>query len=162
MKVAGFIVVLAITLAAIVVLAGQLGFYAGNAPADIGVHNGRLKPPSITPNSVSSQADLYPDHPQRSSAGIAPFTFKGDADLALQKLAIILQRFGRTTVVEQRADYLYAQCITPLMNFTDDVEFWLDRNANLIHVRSASRLGKGDMGANRARIEKIRARFQEN
>lgn len=162
MKVLGVVAVLALTLVAVAVLIGQLGFFAGTAPSDIGVHNGRFKPPSLTPNSVSSQAGGYPDHPQRSYASIAPFAFKGDADLAMQRLAAILKTFDRTTLVAQQPDYLYAQCRTPLMNFTDDVEFWLDRNANLIHVRSASRLGKGDMGANRARVEKIRAQFQEN
>jgi uncharacterized protein (DUF1499 family) len=37
------------------------------------------------------------------------------------------------------------------------VEFYFDEEKNLIHVRSASRLGKSDLGVNRARIEKIRA-----
>ncbi|MEO5655608.1 MAG: DUF1499 domain-containing protein, partial [Nitrosospira sp.] len=53
-------------------LAGQLGLLKGTQPTDLGVHDGRLKPPSKTPNSVSSQASLYPDHPQRAYAEIAP------------------------------------------------------------------------------------------
>lgn len=162
MKVLGFVVLFALTLTAIVVLVGQLGFLAGSAPSDIGVHDGRLKPPSVTPNSVSSQADLYPEHPQRSDAGIAVFSFQGDADAAMQKLAILLKQTKHTTLVVQQPDYLYAQCSTPLLKFTDDVEFWLDRKAGVIHVRSASRLGKSDLGANRARVEKIRAQFQKN
>lgn len=42
------------------------------------------------------------------------------------------------------------------MGFVDDVEFLLEA-AGAIQVRSASRLGKGDLGVNRARIEAIRA-----
>ena len=61
------------------VLAGQLGLLKGKAPTDLGVHDGRLKPPSKTPNSVSSQAVLYPDHPQLAYASIAPLQLKGDA-----------------------------------------------------------------------------------
>ena len=57
------------------------------------------------------------------------------------------------------ADYLYATYTTPLMRFVDDVEFWLDPTAPVIHVRSASRIGHGDRGLNRARIEALRARF---
>jgi len=162
MKVLAWIGLLLLVLAALVVMAGQLGFLAGNMPTDLGVHGGRLKPPSATPNSVSSQADLYPDHAQRGYASIAPLTFQGDTDAAMQKLATVLHQFERTTLVEQRSDYLYAQCSTPLLKFTDDVEFWLDRKAGVIQVRSASRLGKGDLGANRARVEKIRAQFQKN
>ncbi|MGS0756585.1 DUF1499 domain-containing protein [Roseateles sp. GG27B] len=33
---------------------------------------------------------------------------------------------------------------------------WFDPSAQVIQVRSASRLGKGDMGANRQRIEAVR------
>ncbi|HEY9596037.1 MAG TPA: DUF1499 domain-containing protein, partial [Cyanophyceae cyanobacterium] len=45
------------------------------------------------------------------------------------------------------------------MGFVDDVEFFLDDNANVIQVRSASRLGESDLGVNRKRIETIRAEF---
>jgi uncharacterized protein (DUF1499 family) len=37
------------------------------------------------------------------------------------------------------------------------VEFLLDPAARVIHVRSASRLGRRDFGTNRERIEAIRA-----
>ena len=39
------------------------------------------------------------------------------------------------------------------MRFVDDVEFFYDDKAGLIHVRSASRLGRRDFGVNRARVE---------
>jgi uncharacterized protein (DUF1499 family) len=47
------------------------------------------------------------------------------------------------------------------MGFVDDVEFLLDDTAKVIHVRSASRLGKSDLGVNRQRIETIRAKLNE-
>jgi uncharacterized protein (DUF1499 family) len=47
------------------------------------------------------------------------------------------------------------------MGFVDDVEFYLDADAKVIHVRSASRLGQSDLGVNRKRIETIRAKLQE-
>ena len=43
------------------------------------------------------------------------------------------------------------------MKFVDDVEFWFDPKAQVIQVRSASRVGEGDMGVNRKRIEAVRA-----
>ena len=39
-------------------------------------------------------------------------------------------------------------------------EFWFDPRAGLIHVRSASRMGRNDFGVNRARVEAIRARLE--
>lgn len=138
---------------------GQLGFLKGKAPTNLGVVEGRLKPPAKTPNSVSSQASLYPDHPQRDYANIAPIAFTGDAKAAFARLAAIVAALPGTTVVETRDDYLYAQCSTRWLQFTDDLELSLDAAAKLVHVRSASRLGLKDFGANRARVEAIRAAF---
>lgn len=45
------------------------------------------------------------------------------------------------------------------MKYVDDVEFWFDPSAGVIQVRSASRLGESDLGANRSRIEAIRVRL---
>jgi uncharacterized protein (DUF1499 family) len=69
--------IIVVALAVLVVVAGQSSWLRGTPPADLGVHNGKLKPPSATPNSVSSQAALYPDHPQHQYAGIAPLAVQG-------------------------------------------------------------------------------------
>jgi uncharacterized protein (DUF1499 family) len=53
-------------------------------------------------------------------------------------------------------DFLQAETMTPLMRFRDDVQLRYDHAAGLIHVRSSSRLGIGDMGANRRRVEMLR------
>lgn len=151
---------LALVLISIAVVgAGQAGLLAGSPPASIGVRDGRLAPPSLTPNSVSSQASLYPDHPQRAYASIEPLAFTGDPDLAMQRLTRALVAMPRTTVVEQQGDYLRAEAESPWLRFRDDMEFWIDRPSQVIHVRSASRLGRKDFGANRARVEALRARF---
>jgi uncharacterized protein (DUF1499 family) len=147
---------------AAIFLAGQFGVLRGRAPEGLGVKEGRLKRPSFNPNSVSSQASIYADHPQKDYAQIAPLSFQGDPDVAMRKLLDILKATERTDIVTQESDYLYAQCTTQLLKFTDDVEFWMDRSANIIHVRSASRLGRKDFNANRERIEKIRAQFNLN
>jgi uncharacterized protein (DUF1499 family) len=159
MKLIGFIFYLAIAIAIILVIAGQLGLLTGKAPTNLGVKDGRLKPPSKTPNSVSSQALLYADHPQKEYAAIEPFKFSGDGAAAMEKLANLLQKQERTTLVARSPDYIYAQCATAVLKFTDDVEFWLDKPNNVIQVRSSSRLGRKDFEVNRARIESIRAQF---
>lgn len=141
------------------IVAGQAGFLSGNVPQNLGVVDGKLSPPSATPNSVTSQADLYPAHPQRDYSKIAPLTYTGDADEAMKKLADVLARSEGTVVVKNEAGYIYAQSTTALMRYTDDLEFWLDRANTTIQVRSASRIGKSDLGKNRKRIESIRESF---
>lgn len=143
------------------VLAGaRLGLLNGQRPADLGVTNGRLKPPSLTRNSVSSQARLYPDHPQRAYAAVEPLPLRDrSAAASLQTLAAVLQAMPGVTVVEQRPDYLYAQAQTRWLRFVDDVEFWADPAAGVVEVRSASRLGREDFGVNRARIDAVRAAY---
>ena len=160
MKVLSMFGLAVVALATAVVGAGQLGFLAGTPPAQLGVTDGRLQRPSLSPNSVSSQAALYAGHPQLAYANIEPLSFTGDGDAAMTRLAALLERTSGTLVVKRQPGYIYAQCTTPLLRFTDDVEFWLDGSARQIQVRSASRLGRKDFGANRARIEAIRARFQ--
>ena len=58
--------------------------------------------------------------------------------------------------------YLYAEFTSRLMRYVDDVEFLEDSTAGVIHVRSASRLGYTDLGANRKRIENIRGLLTKN
>ena len=161
MKILWFLALLVVVLALVLIIAGQMGLLAGKAPSRLGVTDGRLKPPSSTPNSVSSQASLYPDHPQQAYAAIAPLTFKGDGEAAIKQLAQVLTQMPRTVIVTQNADYLYAQSTTALLKFTDDVEFWLDQPNHVIQARSSSRLGRKDLGVNRARLEAIRAAFAE-
>lgn len=157
MKFAFYIVLAAIVLA---LVAAQVGWLSGQRPADLGVKDGRLKPPSRTRNSVSSQAALYPDHAQRSYAAIdsLPFKASGSAD-SIRSLDAVLRAMPDITIVEQRADYIYAQAQTRWLKFVDDLEFWANPSTGVIELRSASRLGREDFGVNRKRIEWIRAAY---
>ncbi|MDZ4282896.1 MAG: DUF1499 domain-containing protein [Hydrogenophaga sp.] len=157
MKIAFYIVLAAIVLA---LVAAQFGLLSGQRPGDLGVKDGRLKPPSVTRNSVSSQAAQLPDHPQRTYASIDPLPFKaGGAGASLKALETVLGAMPGATIVEQRADYLYAQAQTRWLKFVDDMEFWANPASGVIELRSASRLGREDFGVNRQRIEKIRAAY---
>lgn len=138
-------------------VAGQMGALRGQRPADLGVAQGRLKPPSATANSVSSQAGLYPDHPMHREALIAPFPLHGDGQASMRALAQLLASQPGAALVVQRGDYLHAEFSTPVLHFVDDVEFWADPAADVVQVRSASRIGRKDFGVNRARIESLRA-----
>lgn len=154
------IFLIAVGLAALVVIAGQVGLLGGQRP-ELGVVDGRLQPPSPTPNSVSSQTHLHPGHPQAAYAAVDPLPLKAaGAAASLRALADVLQAMPGVTVVEQKDNYLRAQAQTRWLKFIDDLEFWIDPQVNpqqaRIEVRSASRLGRKDFGVNRARLEAIR------
>jgi uncharacterized protein (DUF1499 family) len=142
-----------------VVLAARLGAFSGSAPSRLGVAEGKLKAPSKSPNSVSSQAALWPEHPQREYAAIAPLALRGDGPATIERLAQVIEAMPGAQLVERRPDYLYARFTTPWMRFIDDAEFWFDPSAGVVQVRSASRVGRKDFGVNRGRIEALRARL---
>jgi uncharacterized protein (DUF1499 family) len=154
----GIVVALA-ALVVLAVVAGQMGFLQGKPPADLGVNGGRLKRPSATPNSVTSQADLFADHAMRDYARIAPLPASGAAQPSIARVRAVIERMPGASVIEQRDDYIYARFETQLLRFVDDAEFWYDPAAQAIQVRSASRLGRKDFGVNRARIEAIREKL---
>lgn len=140
-------------------VAARLGAFSGHSPGNLGLREGKFKPPSRTPNSVSSQAGLWPENPQREYATIAPLALQGDGPATIARLAQLIQSIDGARIVERRPDYLYAQFTTRLMRFVDDAEFWFDPAAGVVQVRSASRVGRGDLGVNRARVEALRARL---
>jgi uncharacterized protein (DUF1499 family) len=146
-------------LAVLLTVAAQFGLLRGAAPADLGVRDGKLKRPSKTPNSVSSQADLWPDHPQRQYAQVAPLALVGDGAATIARLKAICERMPGATVVTSEPDYLRVQFETRLMKYVDDAEFWLDPMHGVVQVRSASRLGQRDFNVNRERVEAIRAQL---
>jgi uncharacterized protein (DUF1499 family) len=152
-----WLLILVIGLAVLAVVLGQLGLLRGGAPKDLGVKDGKLKRPSKTPNSVTSQAHHWPEHPQQQTSRIDPLPLRGDGPATLARLKNIVAAMPGAQVISAEGDYLYAQFTTPLMKYTDDTEFWFDRAAGVVQVRSASRLGQRDFAANRKRIEAIRA-----
>jgi len=132
------------------ILSILLAACAGERPANLGAKDGRLAACPTSPNCVSSQAD---DERHR----IAPLAFNGDPDGAFARLKQLLARRKDTTVIEEKSGYLRVELRTTF--FVDDCEFLLDRERQVIQVRSASRLGYSDLGKNRSRLEEIREQF---
>lgn len=130
-----------------------MGWLAGTRPSDLGIRDGRLKAAPQTPNAVSSQVA------ESSSAYIRPLAVAGSASAWFGRLKEVVATQKGAKVITSTPEYLYAEFSSPLLGFVDDVEFQLDAGAGVVHVRSASRLGLSDLGANRRRIEAIRARM---
>ncbi|MEE3715986.1 DUF1499 domain-containing protein [Tumidithrix elongata RA019] len=128
--------------------------FSGTRPTNLGVQAGKLSPCPNSPNCVSSQSsDL--EHK------IDPIRYTGDPAKAIANLKTVIQGLERTKIISETEDYLYAEFTSALMGYVDDVEFYLNRETNVIEVRSASRLGQSDLGVNRKRVEAIRTRLQD-
>jgi uncharacterized protein (DUF1499 family) len=152
-----FAVLIFIALPAIIWIFGQLNFFAGRRPEDLGPRDGLLRPPMKGwRNVVSSQAGLHEHEPHQL---IAPLAYTGTGQVAMQKLLRVLQGMKGAAVVTVEPNYIHAEFKSLLLNMVDDAEFLLDESASVIHMRSGSRLNRKDFGANRARLETIRARF---
>lgn len=77
-------------------------------------------------------------------------------DATWAALMDVLEGRERVEIKTQGPDYIWAIESTALFSFTDDLEFQKDSEAGVIHIRSASRVGYYDFGANRKRLEAIR------
>ena len=154
---------LPLILAALVLLlfvAGQIGLLKSHAPDDLGVRDGKLKPPSSTDNSVTSQASLYPESPQQDYASIAPITLlDGDEDgtATLAQIEEVIANSENAVVVKREGNYLHVEFTSKGLKFIDDAEFWFDPKQGIIQVRSAARLGRKDFGMNRKHVEMVRS-----
>lgn len=146
-----------IALPATLILAGQLGLLSGTRPTDLGLKNGLLKAPIKDYwNVISSHAEKQPHTDYHV---ITPIKFSGSGKEAFAKLEAIVRAMDGATIVTKQDTYIYAEFQTKILKFIDDVEFVLDEPAGVIQIRSASRLGRKDLGANRTRLEAIRSKF---
>ena len=149
------LIALACAITAIEYFGGQpMGLFKGARPDNLGFSAGKFAPPSWKPNCVSSTVDKSDD-----KHFIAPITYSGAGADAWKKIVSIVKGNSRVTLMSETADYLYVEFKSAGLGFVDDVEFALDEKAGVIQVRSASRLGVRDFGANRARVEAIRGQF---
>jgi uncharacterized protein (DUF1499 family) len=123
---------------------------AGEPPASLGVHGSKLSPCPASPNCISSDATDF-------SHRAPPFELAIPSPEAWQIARSVVSFLPRTVVVTQTPGYLHAECSSALFGFVDDLELQLRAPERLIAVRSASRLGYGDLGVNRARVEELRA-----
>lgn len=127
------------------------GCSGGRPPSNLGVAEGRLAPCPSSPNCVSSRAEA-------AEQRVEPLRYDGDAAQARIRLLGVLNGMERVRIVRSGEDYIHAEFSSAMFGFVDDVEFQFGL-LGVIHLRSASRTGYYDFGANRERVEAIRAQF---
>lgn len=133
--------------------ASLLAVGAANAQAP-GAKAGLLATCPDRNNCINSDA-TDPRH------AIAPFRLKAPPADAWSELKRVVETTPDTQIVQATPDYLSVAFTTGRLRFTDDVEFLLRPQQNQIAIRSASRFGYYDFGANRNRVDALRAKLRE-
>jgi uncharacterized protein (DUF1499 family) len=114
----------------------------------------KLSPCPDSPNCVSSQS-------ADEAHFIEPLHYSGSPADARQKLIDILENTKRVRLVKVETDYIHAEFRSSVFRFVDDVKFWFPPDKPIIHVKSASRKGYYDFGANRRRVERLRIMLEK-
>lgn len=142
-----------------IVAASLLGLGAcarGAAPKAGGVTDGRLAACPSSPNCVSSFADTD-DSVHR--VDVLPVT--GSAEETMDALVRAIESMPRSKIITREGAYLHAEFRSRLIRYVDDLELLVQSESGVVHVRSASRIGHSDLGANRKRVGALRARLIE-
>lgn len=121
-------------------------------PDGLGPGDGRLSPCPSTPNCVNT-GDRHPD-------GTEPIFLRDTSDATWSAVVDVVLSMPRTTELDRGDRYLHVEQRTRLLRFADDLELLL-RPDNELLVRSASRVGQGDLGANARRVQDLRDRLNE-
>jgi uncharacterized protein (DUF1499 family) len=117
---------------------------------ELGMFSGKLHACHDKPNCLCSE---YPGNQY-----IEPIAIKND-NLDMSKYVKIVSDMGGSLHTVEK-NYLRAAFTTPIMRFVDDFELRLDTDNDLLHLRSASRVGHSDFGKNRQRITEFRRRLE--
>ena len=148
------VIIIVLILALLVAMFFVRGFMSrsGEAP---GLVNGQLTKCPDKPNCVCSEIS------SAQSAFVSPIELESVnvADVWLLLTTTINEQGGQIQI--ETGDYLAATFTSTVFGFVDDLEARMDVEQGVIHLRSASRVGHSDFGANRQRIELLKRRFSE-
>lgn len=128
-----------------------LTVYSRKQP-ELGLVNGQLRACPAKPNCVCSEQQV-------EGTFVEPLNYTITADRAWDKVRQVIVETGGVVSTDQ-GGYLHARYVTPLMRYIDDIELRIDKDEQLIHIRSASRVGHSDFGVNRKRVTRIRKAFE--
>lgn len=130
----------------------MLGKYSqkGHAP---GLVSGSLSRCSEKPNCVCSEHSDDIDHYIQSIKN----SHKSDD---MSKALAIIQEMGGI-INNQSDNYIAATFASKIFGFVDDLEIRTDPVHGVMHFRSASRVGYGDGGVNRKRVELFKKLYRK-
>jgi len=121
---------------------------------NLGLRNGALSPCGANPNCVCSEKNAGPRIDQR----VERFLIEGEPGLEGWRRWLQLVEEAGGSLIQSEDGYARFEFETAVFGFVDDLETRLAEGT--IHVRSASRVGRSDLGVNRRRLEGLRARWK--
>lgn len=124
--------------------------YTSKSKSTPGLISDQLSKCPATPNCVCSEFKTDETH------FINPIHYsQNQRSTLLQAIKNTLQTMDGKTVFQSNT-YIAATFTSRIFKFIDDFEIRIDDTQQIIHVRSASRVGRGDMGANLKRANEFK------
>ncbi len=115
------------------------------------------------PYLTENRAETRPDHPDASlQSKICPLS----DDACFHLLLALVKGFPHWHIVHHdlALRQIMAERKTPVFRFIDDIEIWFTKpgpNTMRLNLRSASRVGKGDLGQNARNIREVLEAFEQ-
>lgn len=138
-----------------VVVIGMARLSANQPTTDempLGLSGGELTPCPDSPNCVSTQAP-----PSDEVHYVPPIPYEGSRVNVKSTIVSWIEEREDAEIVTEREDYVHAVFSSQVFGFNDDLELYFPPAGDVVQLRSASRVGQGDMGVNRARYQAVRA-----
>jgi len=126
-----------------------VGGCSGKRPDGIGIDSSGLRGCYKSPNCVSSEA-------KDGQHAIESFRLKRDFNVSWSLLHDEIESMPRWIIVTATDNYIHVECKSRIFRFIDDLELYFNSSNGIISIRSASRIGYSDFGANRRRVELLR------
>ncbi len=82
-----------------------------------------------------------------------------DVEESFRKVVVAVSSTPRTKIVEKTGSYLHAEAQTKWRRYTDDLLIKALPQQGIIQVRSESRVGIGDNGVNKRRVDDLAYRL---
>ena len=121
----------------------------------LGLIDGRLSKCSNKPNCVCSEEDATANH------YIKPIELhQNNISDNLNIIKDIIQGMDGSITLE-KDQYLAATFTSGIFGFVDDLEIRIDTTQKVMHIRSASRVGRSDFGVNKKRLELLKRNFND-
>ncbi len=108
------------------------------------------------PKSVVTP-ETFGDLPTTPNVATSSLTFASEQEQvsAWTALQAVIEDLGRTSKVSGTSEFLHYTARTPICGWTDDVYLLKAEGESTIQLRSQSRVGHSDLGANRKRLDEI-------
>jgi len=119
-----------------------------------GLIDGHLLKCPNTPNCFNTEIKDHTGH------YISPIKVAAKTSNSLSILKDIVRNMGAIILVENE-NYFSATFSSSFFGFVDDLEIRMDTENSVIHIRSASRVGRSDMGVNKKRIILIKKSYKK-